>query len=277
MRKLGDELFYVTTYDPKPFQILTYLESAECERREAREAEVAGYCGQESHEFSKAPEDSRSFILGEVQWSSIRKVKYAVAFCFGLGFAFLLHLSRLWIREGRIIIRETIPENAIVYAYHPEVYLLVGAPSFWKAKLPRMLGLGNHSFVSYLAGLSAVIWNMKILRFERGTAKRPLDQIIETLEQFPDYSFGLRTDSGGPYFKIRDSLLELALRTKRPLVALRQNASKSLRIHHHSFALPGAMVNLSTSEVIRYEDLKDLSRKDALKLIQDRIDQCGIF
>ena len=211
--------------------------------------------------------------LGEMNWSEVTQWKYFLVFPIGFLFSILLGLIRLWSKEGKVKVGD-LPSDAIIYAFHPEIYLFASCPSFWNSVLPRMMGLGNHTFISYLAGVSTLWWKMKILRYQRRGSKSARQQIIEPCHKNPDLFFGIRTDSGGPYFKVRESLLDIALETKRPLVALRQKTDRALVLKEHSFALPGATVDLTTSDPIFYEEIKNLSRANALKLIQDRIENC---
>lgn len=192
---------------------------------------------------------------------------------------YLLHLlfTLLW-----TTLRETGHEkdrslgNAIIVLYHPEFPITLSAQTTWRRHFRGVAYLGIHNWISYVTSVLCYLDALPAVRYDRATGKRPMDQVLEYLNTHPSVPFALRTDSGGPYRKVRTSIVRLALQTNRPVICLRQTASKAVVLHQHLFPLPFSTVNVSISEPISVETLQCLTLEEATALVQRTMDSIAL-
>ncbi len=165
-----------------------------------------------------------------------------------------------------------IPPNAIVYAFHTDTFASGMADGFRDAIGGTWIGF--HGALSYMGSLGFVLRGEPVFRFRRSSQEpRPLQQILEFLAKAEGRIY-IRTDAGGPYKKVKPSLIEMAFQSGRPLVAVRHRLSQEFIVNHHS--LPWGRPKLVTvaSAPLSAETLKKAaSREAALQLAQDMIDK----
>ena len=145
---------------------------------------------------------------------------------------------------------------------------------FWRElREKNFIGLGYHGGKSYL---SSSFWpyylDWKVFRYDRKKDKKPILRLIEFLREFPSSILVIGTDSGKPYFKVRKSLVEMAVSLDRPVVAVRLSASLSCVLGNHSFPLPFATVASITSRVITAAELRAIGIDLGVELIQGEMD-----
>lgn len=165
------------------------------------------------------------------------------------------------------------PDNAILYTTHLHLYLFLLNPLIRKNEPLESIWLGYHGFLAYIF----VYWNRLVgttnFLFDAKKERSPREQIREFLKGRPTTRFGLATDSGGPYGKIRPSLLKLALNSNRPLVAIKMRAKHGYRIFRHEFPWPFSVLTTQISEPINPDQLKQIPEREALTLLQAKFDE----
>ena len=82
----------------------------------------------------------------------------------------------------------------------------------------------------------------------------------------------MRTDAGGPYYKVKGSVIKLSRESGRPLVPFRQFSDRHVVINSHQIPLPGARIITKIGAPITAEELRSLSDEDALKRVQSAMD-----
>jgi hypothetical protein len=178
-----------------------------------------------------------------------------------------LSMRRLPVAEG------AIPRNAIVYLFHSDVYAYEVTHDLWRRLLSAGDAyLGYHGLKSYMGSLTPYLDGLRCMRYDRRNKSRPMAQILSFLSRNPG-RFILRTDAGGPYGRVRKSLVEMALATHRPLVPMRQVASRSLIVFGHHIPLPGATIETRIGAPIEPHTLTALGIEGATRLLQARIDE----
>jgi hypothetical protein len=168
-----------------------------------------------------------------------------------------------------------VPPNAIVYMFHVEAFLVTVTPRVWATFGDELAYLGFHGFASYVGTLWPYRHGFHCFRYDKRRPERPLEQIAAFLRARPDLRFALRTDAGGPYGKVRASLVDMALATGRPLVGMRQVADRATRLLQHVVPLPGATIRTRLTRAITVDELRALSRNDARELLQRELDAIG--
>lgn len=179
-------------------------------------------------------------------------------------------LSRAVVEEP--IDLSDVPPDAILYLYHVESFLVTLTPTVWDGFGEHLAYLGYHGFASYLGGLWPYLHGFHCFRYDKRRPERPLQQIVEFLRKNPRLRFALRTDAGGPYGKVRGSLVDMALATGRPLVGMRQLADRSTRVLRHVVPLPGARIRTRLTRIISAAELAACSREEARAILQTAID-----
>ena len=188
----------------------------------------------------------------------------------------LVRAVGLLVKHAPIEFKE-VPDNAIVYLLHADVLAYEMTHRQWRAYLNRAdTYLGYHGFKSYVGALTPFLDRLGAFRYDRRKSARPMEQVLEHLRQSRG-RFIIRTDAGGPYGKVRSSLFEMAVATDRPLVPMRQIASKSLTILNHPIAVPGATLVTLIGDAIAVPQLLNLGKEAAVQLLQDRIDALRIY
>jgi len=166
-----------------------------------------------------------------------------------------------------------IPANAILYMFHRDIELAIFAPAFWRMLGPDFAYLGFHGFASYVGVVWPWLHGYRAFRYARGGAgKKPMEQVLDYLRAHPNERFALRTDAGKPYGVVRASLVDFALETGRPLVAVRQIADKTTQIAGHHLPRPSATIESRISAPVYPDDLRALTRDAARERLQHVID-----
>jgi lysophospholipid acyltransferase (LPLAT)-like uncharacterized protein len=135
--------------------------------------------------------------------------------------------------------------------------------------------LGSHSFLSYLWSAEPFMKGWKIFRYERRRECSALETILEFLDRDDVGTFRIATDGGGPYGVVRASLVEMSIRSGRPLVALRARSSRSVRVFKHFLPLPFSKLEARFSRPVQPAELGSLSREAGPELLQKLADELG--
>jgi hypothetical protein len=166
-----------------------------------------------------------------------------------------------------------IPSNAIIYLLHGDSYISFVTQRFWRRVYDqKMSWMGFHGVLSYLGSSWCYLMGVRCFRYDRRSPLRPLNQAIEFLRHEARGQFAIRTDAGGPYGKVRASLVDMSLATDRPLVAIRQRSSRALTIRQHHVPLPFSRVTTAISAPIYPDELRGRAREDARQRLQAAID-----
>lgn len=206
-----------------------------------------------------------------IPWRDYAWRELAAAVPVGGSVAVAFELLRASTREVRAGVSR-VPNDAIVYMFHEDLAISMFAPRFWHDLGPEFSYLGFHGFASYVAAPWAWAHGFRAHRFDRRRAEPPMDQVRRYLQERPRGPFALRTDAGGPYGRVRPSLVTLALGTARPLVAARQLADRATKVRGHWVPLPGARITTHVSEPIEARVLAALTPAEARDLLQREID-----
>ncbi len=171
-----------------------------------------------------------------------------------------------------------MPPRALVCMLHKDLYLSAFAPSFWEALGPDFAYLAFHGFASYVGMIWPNLRGYQAFRYQLKTAKRsserarPLAQTLSFLEKHLG-RFALRTDAGGPYGRVRASLVDMAIASDRPVVVVRQCADRTTHVRGHALPLPGAQVKSRVSRAVDPSSLRLLDREGGRELLQRLLDE----
>jgi len=190
-----------------------------------------------------------------------------------LGIVLLIYIKfvSLFIKRMPIDL-SSIPQGSLLFVFHRELYLC----SFNKgldSNRPDGPGwIGYHGFHSYISVPTFFSNKTKLFRFKLKSNVSRREQIADFLRSNPDRSYGMATDSGGPYRKVRKSMVWLAMQSDRPVVALSQSVSKCIKIKDHLFPMPGATIETKFSRPIYPDELRALGEEGARDLLQKNIE-----
>ncbi|MDA9189354.1 hypothetical protein N9O57_00050 [bacterium] len=200
---------------------------------------------------------------------------------FGLVLETIWFFQRLVTSDKAEFNENKIPSNAIIVTFHSDSYLDPLSSTLWrKFARKNYYWIGFHGFLSYIGTFRAMMMGVGAYRYRRNCEKRPMDQIRDFLSDNLDCQVMIRTDSGGPYNKVRPSLIDMAIRYDRPLVCMRVHSSKFFLINQHKIALPGAIIRAGISNTIEVDVLKDAVEKgmgNACNLVKKEMDQTLIL
>lgn len=169
-------------------------------------------------------------------------------------------------------INNRMPDNAIVYLMHSDIWVsAVSTQSLARIFTPESSYLGYHGYLSYLGSGWSYALGLKCYRYDRKSSLSARDQVLSFVEKTPGRFF-LRTDAGGPYGRVRASLVDMALAANKPLVPLRQFATRHKTFKHHQIPLAGAQIHVCTGEPLWPEDLTKLPREEARAMLQKSMD-----
>jgi hypothetical protein len=178
---------------------------------------------------------------------------------------------RPFVRERVDFDAATVPRDALAYMLHRESLLMIFTPQYWRLFDRDGAYLGYHGFASYVTSAYPFWRGSTALRYRRDDSKKPLSQVIDLLKTFPG-RVALRTDAGGPYGQVRASLVDMAIATGRPLVAVRQTADRTLRVMQHQLPRPGSTVTTRISRPVAAAELAAMPRAAARDLLQRCMD-----
>jgi hypothetical protein len=188
----------------------------------------------------------------------------------GLCFFLFLGFLRIFCRMRKPLGSKP-PANAIVYWSHTDIYPQQIDGIFSRDQQFKMALLGSRTLLSYIWYPWHFFRGFFIFRPQLSGPK-PFHQISDYLKKNPNLRVGIMTDSGGPYGRVRPTLVGLSLVTNRPLVALKSRASHSIKIKSHHIPLPFSRVWSEFSDPISAEQLRNLGEKEALALVQRRFE-----
>ncbi|MCB0404822.1 MAG: hypothetical protein KDD51_08545 [Bdellovibrionales bacterium] len=164
---------------------------------------------------------------------------------------FLLSLTTTYDTEGSV----DIPENAILFSSHTDVYGLCLHPAVRTGGRFNTVWLGYHGIAPYIFAVWDHFCGLEYWCYWRQGTTSKREQVIEFMKHHPSIRLGLATDSGGPYGKVRPSLIELSQKTGRPLVAVRMRMSRSITFLKHHLPLPFGKIVAQVSSPISREAL----------------------
>jgi hypothetical protein len=162
--------------------------------------------------------------------------------------------------------------RALVCMFHHDIYLSAFAPRFWEALGPDFAYLAFHGFASYAGMLWPISRGFRAFRYQRKGAARPMAQTLAFLEGHSG-RFALRTDAGGPYGKVRASLVELAIASGRPVVGVRQFADRAVRVRGHVVPRPGATITTHIGRAVEPAELDALGKEAGRERLQRAMDE----
>lgn len=161
------------------------------------------------------------------------------------------------------------PPGAIVFWSHARIYLQQIDGHFSKDAHLTMVYLGSDSFLSYVWYPWHLSKGFLLFRPDTKMKDKPFHQIKEYLLAHRHVSLGIMTDSGGPYGKVKPTLLGLGAISDRPLVALKPSASASFKILGHYFPLPFSNVWAEFSKPFYPHEIKEMGEAISLKRLED--------
>lgn len=167
---------------------------------------------------------------------------------------------------------DRIPKNAILVAMHGDIFCSVVTLGEISHVLSGGVYLGFHGFQSYIWSMGSRMRGIRSLRFDRIKHTDIMSWIISKLNSGQIMRFFIRTDSGGPYGRVRKSAITMSLATGRPIVVIRQRASRSWVINQHAVPIPFSEIMTSFSIPIESKALSAIPDAEArLKLVQDLV------
>lgn len=182
-------------------------------------------------------------------------------------------LMKLTIREEPPQLKGDFPPNAFIIMFHTEWPLFPLSPGFWRRYTPGLAWVGIHNFVSYAASLFVYFAGFRTIRYDRKSGIRPMEMVRDYLRQHPEGTYGLRTDSGGPYECVRHSAVNMAIFSGRPVVGVRQRVSRGFRLpNQHWVPLPFGKLSTYVSAPIPAATLAALPVEDARGLLQSMME-----
>lgn len=202
-----------------------------------------------------------------------RALELVLAIPFAVIFSILYFLIKWTIKVEPIQNGKTIPTQTIVFFSHSQIYAMALSPYTKKHGVLSVYVLGYHGFLPYVWAIFDRIVGIRYFLFDPHSKIQPFSQIAEFFKKNPDKRLALATDSGGPYGKVKKSLLNLALETQRSLVGIGASFSKEIKIFSHRLPVPGARLRFRVLLPIPIEELKGMPEADALDRLQKALHQ----
>lgn len=187
-----------------------------------------------------------------------------------------IYLEMVWLvskRFAKTLGLEKVPNNAIIYDWHADVmtnYLTVHLIKKYRQKITF---LGSHDTISYIAFGPGSTGAYEVFRYRRGTDRKPVTQIVSFLDSRPNQILGIFTDAGGPYFHVRESLVNLALASSRPLVPYRSFYRPYLKVMGHFLPLPMVKGASVFGDPIYPAELGKIDSVAATQLLENRLNE----
>lgn len=213
--------------------------------------------------------------IEEAQFSEnlkTQKLRFWIAFPAGVVLFIFLAFLKLTTRMRKPNVN-SLPQNAVVFMSHADVYLASINSVIWKNDDFKWTYLGDHSFLSYSWYPWQWIKGQKIFRLARDSSLTLTSQICNYLNSNTERLW-LASDSGGPYGQVRASLIKIATSTGRPMVAFGHSVSHYICIYDHKIPLPFATITPKFSEAIRVSEL-ELKDDALLEKFQSALDEVG--
>lgn len=171
---------------------------------------------------------------------------------------------------------ENPPPRSILFFIHRDYYLSITVtPPFLEA-VGKLVWLGYHGFYSYVPWRWFIGPDVLVCRYPLKSAQKPFSYILEFMKRHPDRTYVQYTDSGGPYGRVRESLVRLAQEMDRPVVACRVFTTSYVPILQHHFPLPFGRIQLSFASPVPASTLKSLPVAEGREIIQNTLDALRI-
>jgi len=199
-------------------------------------------------------------------------VKFILAIPFGLLFFCAYSLMRATVRIDPLPANTIVPANAILFFSHTQIYGMALSPFLKKRGAAEAFVLGYHGFLPYVWVILDHLIGLQYFLFDPASKLKPSEQVQGFLIHHPTKRFALATDSGGPYGRVRPSLLKLSLANERPLVAMGAMFSRSIKIHQHEIPLPGARLTFRLMDPITPQELRSQTTEASLQKLQSVLD-----
>ncbi|MDB5039220.1 MAG: hypothetical protein JWQ35_2748 [Bacteriovoracaceae bacterium] len=132
--------------------------------------------------------------------------------------------------------------------------------------------IGYHGIISYSAFCCGLTNKYVNVRFKTKGDQKPIDQLVEMLDRNSQRQFGIFTDAGGPYGKVKGSLVALAKRSGRPLIPLRSFSANHCLLLGHQIPYPKSPVTAVFGKAITPEELSFENPEENRKLLQTRLE-----
>jgi hypothetical protein len=206
-------------------------------------------------------------------WKDYKLGQLVLMAPFGLSVgAYLQLVWKLSRDRARLIGREHLPDNAIIYDYHTDVATNFVTMHLLRESGKKVVFAGYHGFLSYSTFGPGSMGAYDVWRYHRGSSEKPFDQIVAMLNSCPDRIFGIFTDAGGPYFQVRESLARLSLATKRPLVPYRSLYSPiALNLFGQKIPAPRVEGRSILGQPIAHETLSQIPLKSRASYLDRKL------
>lgn len=191
-----------------------------------------------------------------------------LAFPFAVGFMLLVKTLSFFVTAERGEVSR-VPRNAILYSTHLDVISATINPTLHRGPL---IVVGYHAFLAYLYIVWDRVAGIGHLCYHRVSDVPPLDQLQAMFRKYPEHRFWIFTDSGGPYGRVRKSLVILSRESGRPTVAARLKASRFFHLLGHRIPSPFSRVTITFAEPVTAAELSALSPEAARDRLQAQLD-----
>jgi len=200
--------------------------------------------------------------------STLKLGTAVLAFPFAIGFLLSMKLISLFTRSEPLT-KNDLPPNAIFYSTHLDVISAAVNPVL---QTPSLIVVGYHAFLAYVY----IGWDrfagIGHLCYDREGTPPPLDQIQAMFQNYPNHYFWIFTDSGGPYGRVRKSLVILSRESGRPVVACRLTPTRYFKLLGHRIPLPFARIKIAFSRPVTAGELSALSVEAGRDRLQASLD-----
>lgn len=208
-----------------------------------------------------------------IRWAEYRKLELLLSLPFAL--VIWCYLEFLWIlsnRISRLVEIDSVPPSAILYGFHYDSLQNYISTTLISKSGRAIRWIGFHGFLSYLGFFVGCLRTSRYVRFHPRGTKPALDELVEILQKHPNTLFGIFTDAGGPYRRVRESLVKLSIATGRPLVPLHSSFSPKVKIHGHSVPFPFGKCVVNFGVPTFPNELKQLDLQTARDTLEKRLD-----
>jgi len=200
--------------------------------------------------------------------SALKLGPFLLALPFALAFLCALKILSYFVKVTPSELGK-LPPNALLYGTHLDVFSACLSPNFHD---PSMIVIGYDGFLPSLYIPWDHLVGISHLCYRRDSSTPPLDQLLNMFTQHAGHRFWIFTDSGGPYGRVRKSLVILSVESQRPVVAMKLTPSRYFRILEHRIPLPFSRITVKFSPPIPHETLAMLSRDAARERLQAAVD-----
>ena len=117
-----------------------------------------------------------------------------------------------------------------------------------------------------------VIYGMTMFRFVFQKAPSAKQQIMNFMSENPESGLWVWTDSGGPYYQIRESAVAMAIESGRDIQGFRIISHYHLYLWRHRVSLPFNKLEMKTTPVIAHARLKEMGVQASTQMLQNMMD-----